>query len=82
MSRAVKKMNTFFALALKKVLSTEEAAASIIKEFRSHVQHSVPFMGKSEKEQPVARRARQSRDAIDVTASEAEGGPQPSCTVS
>ena len=70
-SKAVRKLNQFFSGTLKKVLSTEEAAATVVKEFRSHVQHGVPFCGKNEK--VVVPRSRVCREAIDVTASEAEG---------
>ncbi len=73
MSRAVKKLNTFFLLSLKKTLSTDDAAAAVIKEFRSHVQHGVMFHGKTEKEEPT-RRSRVVREAIVVTASETEHG--------
>ncbi len=69
--RAIKKMNTYFMSQLNRNKSSEEAAEAVIQEFRSHVQHSMPFNGRTEKVNS-ANKVRAKRDNFDVTASENE----------
>ena len=62
-------MNVYFNTQLNRDISSEDAAEAVINEFRSHIQHGMPFTGRTEKRNP-ANKVRARRDNFDVTASE------------